>query len=98
MRSTAAALARLGRVLEARSDVRAGIATNSNFAGPEHFVAAGAKPGSRKNERGPLKRTAGIPEIGHAKYQQSKAESRKNLARSPIVFVIVQETRDPHFQ
>jgi hypothetical protein len=29
---------------------------------------------------------------------QSKAESRKNLARSPIVFVIVQETRDPRFQ
>jgi hypothetical protein len=50
----AAALARLGRVLEARSDAWAGLATNSNFtvarfradaladaplvAGPEHFV------------------------------------------------------------
>ena len=50
----AAALARLGRVLEARSDPRAGLATNSNFtvtrfsrqrvgrcslvAGAEHFV------------------------------------------------------------
>jgi hypothetical protein len=37
-------------------------------------------------------------EIDHAKYQQSKAESRKKLVRSPILFVIVQDTRDPHFQ
>ena len=29
---------------------------------------------------------------------QSKAERRRNSARSPIVFVIVQETRDPRFQ
>jgi hypothetical protein len=29
---------------------------------------------------------------------QSKAERLSNLARSPIVFVIVQETRDPRFQ
>jgi hypothetical protein len=29
---------------------------------------------------------------------QSTAERDRNLARSPIVFVIVQETRDPRFQ
>ena len=29
---------------------------------------------------------------------QSNAERQWNLARSPIVFVIVQETRDPRFQ
>jgi hypothetical protein len=52
MRPVAAALARLGRVLRARSYARAGFATNSNFtaarfradalyslvAGPEHLV------------------------------------------------------------
>jgi hypothetical protein len=44
--------------------------------------------------RGPLKRTAGIPDIGHAKQRREAVD----LARSPIVFVIVQETRDPRFQ
>jgi hypothetical protein len=29
---------------------------------------------------------------------QSNTERRRNLARNPIVFVIVQETRDPRFQ
>ena len=80
--AVAAALARLGRVLEARSDPRAGLATNSNFTvarfradaladtpwSPDRSTSstACAKPGSRKNERGLLRRTARIPDIGHS--------------------------------
>jgi hypothetical protein len=67
----------------------------SRVAGPEHFVGGLRK--ARVPEES-ARRAAGIPEIDHAKYHQSKAESRKKLARSPIVFAIVQETRDPHFQ
>jgi hypothetical protein len=60
-----------------------------------HFSSSGcAKPESRKNERDLLRRTAGTL----ISAMQSNAERQWNLAGSPIVFVIVQETRDPRFQ
>jgi hypothetical protein len=106
----AAALARLGRVLGARSDPRAGLATNLIFTvarfravtladapwSPDRSTSstAYAKPGSRKNERGPPSERQESP----ISAMQSEAESRKNLARSPIVFVIVQETGYPRLQ
>jgi hypothetical protein len=82
-------LTRLGRVLGVRSDPRAGLATNSNFTvaqfsrqrvgryslvdGVEHFVDGLRKARSRKNERGPLRRMAGIPDSA----MQSNAERRR---------------------
>jgi hypothetical protein len=108
--AVAAALVRLGRVLEARSDPRAGLATNSNFTVARFRADALADLPDRRTgalrrrpaqSQGPGRMStarSGERQESPISAMQSKAERLSNLARSPIVFVIVQETRDPRFQ
>jgi hypothetical protein len=108
--AVAAALARLGRVLEARSDPRAELATNSNFTVARFRADTLADLPDRRT--GALRRRPAqsqgpgrISTAGSCERQkspipamQSKGYRHRNLARCPIVFVIVQETRDPRLQ
>ena len=67
----------------------------SLVAGPEHLVH------SLRKARSPGRMSAthsGERQEFPISAMQSNADRQENLLRSPIVFVIVQETRDPRFQ